>query len=358
MNSRTSGQRLPSGVARAAYRELTAYPVERVPCDVDVSDNANLFGAPPAAMRVLRAIDDDVVTRYPGAGGRALREALAAYAAVPAECIIAGCGSDDLLDAALRAFADPGDTVAYTEPVFGMIPRLALANSLVPVGVPRAADGDVDVTALLAMNARIVYVCAPDNPTGTPVSMRSLATLLDSARGLVVIDEAYIEYGGDTNACEAARHDRALVVRTLSKAWGMAGLRLGYGIGAPALVREVAKALRPFTVNALAERAATATLAEDAEWMRECVRHTVRLRERLAGALRDLGCAPLPSATNFLCVPLPDAVVVARRMREHGVQVRAFPWLAGIGPALRIGVGPWPLMRRVLAAFTEARQCA
>ncbi|HET6681989.1 MAG TPA: histidinol-phosphate transaminase [Gemmatimonadaceae bacterium] len=357
MNVFPMEDRLPHGVGRAAYLEITAYPVEQLPCDVDVSDNANLFGAPPAAMRELRALDDGMVARYPGAGSRALRETLAAYAAVPGECIIAGCGSDDLLDAALRAFADPGEAVAFTEPVFGMVPRLASANSLLPVGVPRGADGDIDVPALLATNARIVYICAPDNPTGAPVSMRSLAAILESARGLVVIDEAYIEFCGETNVCEVVRHERALVVRTLSKAWGMAGLRLGYAIGTPAVIHEVGKASRPFTVNALVERAAIATLSEDSDWMRECVRDTVMLRERLALALRDLGCEPLPSATNFLCVPLPQAVTVARRMHELGVRVRAFPWLAGIGPALRVGIGPWPLMQRVLAAFAEARQC-
>lgn len=357
MNVPAMERRLPQGAGRAAYREISAYPVELVACDVDVSDNANLFGAPPAAMRELRAIDDGLVARYPGAGRHALREALAAYAAVPGDCVITGCGSDDLLDAALRAFADPGEAVAFTEPVFGMVPRLASANSLLPVGVPRGADGDIDVPALLAANARIVYICAPDNPTGAPVSMCSLAAILERARGLVVIDEAYIEFCGETNVREVVRHERALVVRTLSKAWGMAGLRLGYAIGTPAVVHEVGKASRPFTVNALAERAAVASLSEDADWMRECVRETVMVRERLALALRDLGCEPLPSATNFLCVPLPQAVTIARRMHDLGVRVRAFSWLAGTGPAIRIGVGPWPLMQRVLAAFVEARQC-
>jgi histidinol-phosphate aminotransferase len=342
-------------LGRATIRDVVPYPTERVACDIDLSDNTNLFGAPPAAVRELGAAGHDAITRYPGLHTRQLREALAAYAGVGVDEVVSGCGSDDVIDSAVRAFADPGEALAYSDPTFSMVPVFARVNGLVPVPVPFTADMDIDADALLATGARIIYVCSPNNPTGTLASRRALDRVIERAPGLVILDEAYAEFSGEGRTADAPRHSRLLVTRTLSKAFGMAGLRIGYGTGGAALVREVEKVRGPYKENAPGERAAARALCEDVEWMRAHAALAVAIRDRFAAALRANEFRPLPSAANFLLVPVPRAAAVAAEMRSRGVAVRPYSALRGIGDALRITVGPWPLMERALEALTVAR---
>lgn len=354
-DDRTTGaSERPVRFGRETMRDVVPYPAERVPCDADLSDNTNLFGAPPAALRELRAAGVDEVARYPGIHAGRLRGALATYAGVRPEEIVTGCGSDDVIDSAMRAFAEPGESLAFTEPTFSMIPVFARVNGLVPTPVSFTAGYDIDPDALLATGARVIYICSPNNPTGCGVSRQAVEWVIERAPGLVIIDEAYAEFAGRGYLAEAPQLDRVLVTRTMSKAFGMAGLRIGYGAGAPALVREVEKARGPYKENAPGERAAAAALLEDVAWMRHHVTAAVESRERLAAALRTLGLAPLPSQANFILLPVPDATAVAARMGVRGVVVRAYPGLRGIGDAVRITVGPWPLMERALGALQAA----
>lgn len=341
-------------LARASIRDLVPYPTERTPCDADLSDNTNLFGAPPAALRELATSGHEEITRYPGLYTRRLRDALAEYAGVRPEEVVTGCGSDDVIDSAVRAFAEPGEALAFSDPTFSMIPVFAKVNGLVPVPVPFASSLDIDADALLATGARIIYVCSPNNPTGSVASRRAVDHVIERAPGLVIIDEAYAEFAGDGRLAEAPGHDRLLVTRTLSKAFGMAGLRIGYGTGSAALVRSIEKVRGPYKENAPGERAAAAALREDVAWMRRLAAEAVDVRERFSAALRESGFQPYPSAANFVLVPLPNVVKVAALMRERGVAVRAYPGLRGIGDALRITIGPWPLMGRALDALREA----
>jgi histidinol-phosphate/aromatic aminotransferase/cobyric acid decarboxylase-like protein len=186
------------------------------------------------------------------------------------------------------------------------------------------------------------------------VSNDVLDRIMADARGLVFLDEAYAEFSGVSHAAEAAVSDNVLVVRTMSKAFGLAGLRVGYAIGPAELVAEVEKSRGPFKVNALAELAATAALTSDVSWMREHTTRVVINRELFSEALRALGLSPLPSSANFVLVPVPDAKAVARRTRDRGVLVRDFAALPLVGDALRIGVGPWDMMAAALEALESA----
>jgi histidinol-phosphate/aromatic aminotransferase/cobyric acid decarboxylase-like protein len=149
-----------------------------------------------------------------------------------------------------------------------------------------------------------------------------------------------------------------LVTRTLSKAFGLAGLRIGYAAGHRALVAEVEKSRGPYKVSAVAERAAVAVLREDMTWVREHIAEVRANRSRFIVALAERGLAPVPSAANFVLVPVRGAASVASRMRELGVAVRPFEALRGIGDALRITIGPWPMMEAALRALEEASSCA
>src|SRR5262249_19675006 len=161
-----------------------------------------------------------------------------------------------------------------------------------------------------------LYLCSPNNPTGTATARADVERLIREAPGLVILDEAYAEFGGERWIAEAPRHERLLVTRTLSKAFGLAGLRIGYGAGPPALAAEVEKSRGPYKVNALAERAAVATLERDLDWVREGIERVIAGRRRFAAALAALGHDPLPSAANFVLVPVPDASAIAAAMRR------------------------------------------
>ncbi len=345
-------------LARAAYREVSLYSVESAPCAVDLSDNTNLWGSPPAARRVLSELGGASLTRYPSAYASDLKEALADYAGVDAACLATGCGSDDILDSAIRAFAEPGDRLAFCAPTFAMIPIFARLNAVQPIAMPMTTSWDIDSDALVNADARIIYVCSPNNPTGTVASRGAIERLIANAPGFVILDEAYAEFSGSSCLDLASASDRVLVVRTMSKAFGLAGLRVGYAAGAPALVAEVEKSRGPYKVSTVAERAAVAALGHDQEWVAERVVDARASRERLTTSLRALGLAPLHSQANFVFVPIADAPGVARRMRERGVAVRAFQELPLVGDALRITAGPEPMMEQALTALAEALACA
>jgi histidinol-phosphate aminotransferase len=344
-------------LARTAYRDISLYAPDRTPCAVDLSDNTNLLGVPPSALATLRASAESDITRYPSLYAADLKFALAEYCGADPSEIVTGCGSDDILDSATRAFAEPGDTIAFPDPSFAMIPIFARMNGLCPIAIPLSADCDIDADAFVTSGARIVYLCSPNNPTGTIAGDAAVRRVIDGARGLVIIDEAYAEFSGTSWIDTARNRERVLVVRTLSKAFGLAGLRVGYAIGAPALVAEVEKSRGPYKVSSLAERAAVAALRADREWVSAHIAEVVVNRERFADALRGLGLAPVPSRANFVLVPVADAEAIGASMRRAGVAVRPMPGLRGIGDALRISIGPWSMMERAIGALEESLAC-
>jgi histidinol-phosphate aminotransferase len=274
-----------------------------------------------------------------------------------------------VLDTTMRAFARPGDRIAYSVPTFSMIPAFARINGLVPVEQPLrdAANGyDIDGERLVASNARIIYVCVPNNPTGTDVGRTSLEYVVDHAPGIVIVDEAYAEFAPSTHEDLLKHGGNVVLTRTLSKAFGLAGLRIGYGLGAPDVIDYIERARGPYKVNAAAERAALAALEETPdglEWVRDRARLARESRDRFLVALRERGFEPLPSATNFVLVPHRDAPAIASRLRRDGFIVRLMTELprdlsalaASSGRALRIGVGPWGVMERVLTSLSGAR---
>jgi histidinol-phosphate aminotransferase len=354
-------------LARAEVRALPLYAPDLGECAVDVSDNTNLWGAPPAALRALAGAPASASTRYPSLYGAPLRAAVLRYLGLEdaaAVGVVTGCGSDDVIDSTMRAFGAPGDHVAFSVPSFSMIPTFARLNGLEPVSIPLTEGFDVNAERLVDLNAKITYLCTPNNPTATPLSRAAVEYVAAHARGVVLLDEAYAEFAPETFEGLATRFERVIVTRTFSKAFGLAGLRVGYGVGSADLVSMVERARGPYKVNALAERAVLAALgvSDDAlGWVRAHAALAVETRERMRSALGELGFAALPSAANFLFVPTARARVLAGALRKRGVLVRAFTGLptalgqlaVADGAALRIGVGPWDMMQAVLDALAE-----
>jgi histidinol dehydrogenase len=342
--------------ARATLRDLSLYTPNRAPCALDLSDNTNRWGVPPFAALALEELSAERVTRYPSVYTPELKSALADYAGVRADEIVVGCGSDDILDSAIRAFAEPGDRLAYPNPTFGMLGIWAQMNGLVALPVPTPNPHAVDIDALLATRARVTFLCSPNNPTGLSLSRAEIQRVVDHAAGVVILDEAYAEFAGEGWLAESPRYPRLIVSRTMSKAFGLAGMRIGYATAAASTITQIEKARGPYMVSAAAERAALAALRDDLDWVRTHIESARESRERFAKELAAIGIPSFPSTANFVFVPVRDAAAVAAHMRAAGVAVRPFPALNGIGDGVRITVAPWPMMDTALQALRDAVQ--
>lgn len=345
-------------IPRSSYASISLYAPARTRVDIDLSDNTNQWGAPPSVAATLASIDPVLVSQYPSQPMADLEGGLADFVGTSdPDTIVSGCGSDDLLDCIMRAFAEPGDVIVHAQPSFSMIPYFAKTNGLEPVAVSLLDNWDVDVDAMLGSNPRLVYLCAPNNPTGTMLPEQSVQRILDECTGIVIMDEAYAEFAKTSWAQRAASLKRLVVTRTMSKAFGLAGLRIGYAVGAPALVHEIAKARGPYKVSAVAERIAVGVLRQDGAWVRARADDAVAAREWLSREMRSAGFEPLPSEGNFVLVPYAGANECASRMAaEHGILLRAFDKLPCVGDALRVTVAPIPVLQRVVDALRAVTQ--
>ncbi|HVL87175.1 MAG TPA: aminotransferase class I/II-fold pyridoxal phosphate-dependent enzyme [Candidatus Thermoplasmatota archaeon] len=343
-------RRDPRATARASVRALSPYE-EQTSLPFDLSANTNLFEPNPAIARALRCVDPRDLQGYPSLQSSDLSQAVADAEGVDPACVVTGNGSNDLLDATIRAFADPGGKVAWHPPSFEMIPVFARANAAEPLDVPLgpAPSFALDETAFSESGARVAILCRPNNPTGHAFPRETVLRLLDALSGLVVLDEAYVEFLGDSLVKEAMARENVLVVRTFSKAHGLAGLRIGYGIGHPSIVREIEKVRGPFKLNAFSELAAVESL-RDPTYLRSVVARVRSERAFLSERLAALGFTVFPSQTNFLLLRPP---VPADRLDEglaaQGFAVRRFRSgaLAGF---VRATVPPRDVGERFLSA--------
>jgi histidinol-phosphate aminotransferase len=351
----TPAERARGPLPRPDYATLTRYTPDRRPVAVDLSDNTNLWGTHPAALATIRGADVDALARYPHLYADDLCRAVGDLHGLDPEQITTGCGSDDVLDSLWRALAEDGGRVRYAAPTFSMVEPLSQMNGRVADPLPWS-QALADPGRLLEGDPAMVYVCRPNNPTGHLAPIDWVEALLDAVGEtgpVVLFDEAYADFAGETLIPRVVDHPRALVVRTLSKAYGLAGLRVGYGVASDALIAEIEKSRGPYKVSRLAEAAACAALADREGWVRSTVAECVENRERLREALASRGLEPLPSSANFVLVPVAPGTArqTALALRAHDVAVRPFPDCPDVGDAVRITVGPWPHMDRFLAAW-------
>lgn len=346
-----------SSFPRKDYGALEPYAPDRRPVAVDLSDNTNRWGPHPAALAVIRNASPESLTRYPGVYADTLKSAVAERWGVPGECVATGCGSDDLLDSTFRAVSAGGGIVAYMDPTFSMIPIFSRMNGLESVAVPWS-EAEEDPERLVETGADAVYVCAPNNPTGLVPRPGWLDDLLEAVGPdgpVVVLDEAYAEFADESWVARAPDTRRLLVLRTLSKAFGLAGLRIGYAVGPAEVVAEVEKSRGPYKVGRIDEEAAVQALRAPTDWIDDIVRQSRDNRTRLIGELDDRQLRPLPSQGNFVFLPVAPRSTseVTAGLRERGIAVRPFPDVPGLGDGVRITIGPWEMMERFLDALDE-----
>ncbi len=340
---------------REDYSPLRPYDPGRSPIAVDLSDNTNLWGPHPSALEVVRQAPPEALTRYPSVYGSDLKEALATKFGVTTKNVATGCGSDDLMDSIFRASTVPPGRMSFPAPSFSMVPVFSVMNGLQTFPVPWS-KAETDPARLLLDEPDLVYLCRPNNPTGQSLDRNWILALL--ALGgpdgpLVVLDEAYADFGDDSLIADAPTTDRLVVLRTFSKLYGLAGLRVGFAVGPEKLIEEAEKSRGPYKMGHVAEKAAVAAIEDASGWADRVREETLENRARLTKELRSRGLQPLPSQGNFLLIPVEpaSAVEVNQALQGEGVAARPFPRLPEIGDALRVTVGPWEMMERFLAAL-------
>lgn len=326
---------------------------------VKLASNENPRGPSPKVLAAVAAAAADI-TRYPDGNGFLLKEALAARLGVKADALVLGNGSNDILELASMAFLKPGDEAVYAQHAFAVYPLATLARGAKGVEVPaRELGHDLPaMRAAITARTRIVFVANPNNPTGTWIPPAALEAFIDSIPRdvLVVLDEAYNEYLDPADRADSvawiARFPHLLVSRSFSKAYGLAALRIGYGVTTPAVADMMNRVRQPFNVNSLAQAAAVAALA-DTDYVEESRKlNTQGLRELYAG-LDALGVGYVRSHGNFVLAHVGDAARVNVALLHQGVIVRPVTNY-GLREWLRISVGLPAENARFLAALKVA----
>jgi histidinol-phosphate aminotransferase len=323
-----------------AYKPGKA-PVAAVGEAHKLSSNESPYGPLPSVIEVIAEAGGSV-NRYPDNGAEALIGALAERFAVPAGHVAVGCGSVGVLKQLIEAVSDPGSEVLYAWRSFEAYPTLADLAGATSVRVPlREATHDLAaMAAAITPRTRLVLVCNPNNPTGTVVREQELTEFIDQvpADCLVVLDEAYREYIRDPGVPDGIDlyRDRpnVAVLRTFSKAYGLAGLRVGFLIGQEAVAEAVRKTMLPFTVSSVAQAAAIASLSAENELL-ERVETVVKERDRVTAALRAEGWTVPDTEANFVWLGLGEHTMrFAESCDAAGIAVRPF---AGDGARISIG---------------------
>jgi histidinol-phosphate aminotransferase len=319
---------------------------------------------PPVAEvveAVRRAAED--VNRYPDPGAGALRRAIADHYDFPLARVTVGNGSCEILLAAAEALLEPEANVVYAWPSFSMYPHLAAITGAQEIRVPLGPGYLHDLEALrlaITPDTRMAVVCNPNNPTATHLPAAAIADFVENvpARVLVILDEAYVEYqlveDRDTSLDLLERFPNLILLRTFSKVYGLAGLRVGYALGSEEFRVAVDRVRQPFSVNKLAQAAATEAVRHQDDVARRVERNATE-RLWVAEQLDELGLSAPESQANFLWLPLPEDVDerdVVSELHARGVAVRAGAGLGGPGH-LRITYGTRPENERLVAGLRE-----
>ncbi len=326
---------------------------------VKLASNENPRGPSPAVRAALAAATDDL-SRYPDGNGFELKNALAARHGVAAEQIVLGNGSNDVLELVTQAFLRPGDHAVYARHAFAVYPLATQARGAIGIEVAARKYGH-DLPAMRAAitpATRVVFIANPNNPTGTWLTPAAVEAFIAAVGDdvLVVLDEAYAEYLEPAQCAPSAswvsRHANLIVTRTFSKAYGLAALRVGYGIMHPKVADMLNRVRQPFNVNALAQAAAVAALSDTA-YVDESRRLNREGMRALEDGFRGLGLVWLPSHANFVLVKVGDAGRIYQRLLEQGVIVRPVANYA-LPEWLRVTIGLPDENRRFLEALRGA----
>ncbi len=344
-------------------RQMAAYALADLggPGTISLAQNESAFPASPAAIAAGRVALEQMPL-YPDPDWPELREAIAETYGVTSENILCGAGSMELIGCLIRSFAGPGDRVLGTDYGYAYV---ASASAQVQADYVKAREVDMtvsvdDVLTAVTPETRIVFVCNPGNPTGTLIPNSEIVRLRNALPGgvLLVVDQAYAEFADeDQNPAEIfalVDHGNTVVMRTFSKAYGLAGARVGWGLFPPAIGVEVRKLLNPNNVSIPSQAMATAAVQDQAH-MQDTVAKTAAIRDRFANGCRALGLTVAPSHTNFVLIRFADvetAQKADKALRAQGLLMRGMGGY-GLADCLRATICDDEVMDRCLTVLKE-----
>jgi len=339
---------------RKNIEEMEGYaPGEQINRDViKLNTNENPYPPSPRVCEILAAHPSDDLKLYPDPKAESLCEEASKRYTFPVEGIMAGNGSDDLLTIIFRAFLDRGDSVASFYPTYTLYETLA-----------RIQDAELvytDFTPLFGIpetfsdaSAKFVILANPNSPSGTLIPSEAVKKLAEAVTGVLVIDEAYADFARENCMDLAKELDNVIVLRSFSKSFSLAGIRLGLAFSTPEIIRQLMKVKDSYNVNRLSMQAGTEAL-KDYEWMRKNVSAIISTREKLINGLEDLGLDPLPSESNFVFVKCPgeQAANLYRLLKERNILVRYFD-RERTREYLRITVGTEEQVQELLSEISD-----
>ena len=328
---------------RANIRAMAGYTPGEQPSIgervVKLNTNENPFPPSEKVMQAIAQIEPEMLRRYPNPTADTFRVAAAKILGVDKDMIIAGNGSDELLSIALRTFLGSDDLLAFPEPTYSLYPVLADLGAIRHQTVPWEKDYSLPSEALLATNPKAIFLCNPNAPTGTFIPPSKIRELARKLSGILLIDEAYVDFADDNCLSLVKDNPNVLICRTLSKAYSLAGLRFGYGIAQAQVIAEMMKVKDSYNCDAISVCAATAAI-NDQESAKQTWDYVRKERARLSKELNSMGWKVIPSQANFILVHVPEGNGKAAYtgLKEQGILVRYFD-KPGLTDKIRITVG-------------------
>lgn len=306
---------------------------------IKLNTNENPYPPSPKAIEALRNLDSEWLRRYPDPYANDFRRAVSEALGVPFDWVIVGNGSDDVLNIVIRACAELGRKVVYPMPTYVLYRTLAEMQPAEQVEIPYGEDYELPIEALIAAQGAVTFIASPNSPSGHVVSNDDLRQLAANVAGLLVVDEAYVDFADSSALPLVQEFNNVIVIRTLSKGYSLAGLRLGFGIANPNLLSGLFKVKDSYNIDAIACLVGAAAMRDQA-YKNECAEKVKQSRTKLTVDLKQLGFQVRESQTNFLLAtpPKANAEAIYLGLKERGILVRYFKQ-PGLDNKLRITVG-------------------
>jgi histidinol-phosphate aminotransferase len=346
------------GYFRPAIDATTGYvPGEQPPPGVPIiklNTNENPYPPSPHALAVLRDFASEGLRRYPDPFAQEFCQAVSVALGVPADWVIVGNGSDDLLNVLVRACAEGSDRpVVYPMPTYVLYRTLATLQPATAIEIPYGPNFQLPIAELVAAKGALTLIATPNSPSGHVVPLADLRQLAQQATGVVVIDEAYVDFAETTALSLVQEFAHVIVLRTLSKGYALAGLRLGFGIAHPQLLAGLFKVKDSYNIDAIAIAVGAAAMRDQA-YKQARADQVKQSRSHLTADLRQLGFTVLDSHGNFVLAtpPAGNAEMLHSQLKARGILVRYFNQ-AGLTDKLRISIGTEVQNQRLVAVLKE-----
>ena len=320
---------------------------------IKLNTNENPYPPSPQALKVLRNLDAEWLRRYPDPYARDFCNAISKALSVPADRIVVTNGSDDLLNILIRACAEGQRKVVYPMPSYILYRTLASLQPAEVVEVPYPLDYRLPIDKLVAAGGAVTLIATPNSPSGHLIPLDDLRQLASRVSGILAIDEAYVDFANYSALSLVREFDNVVILRTLSKGYSLAGLRLGFGIANPKIIAELFKVKDSYNVDAIAILVGTAAM-QDQKYKNVCAEKIKRSRSQLATDLRQIGFKVRDSQGNFLLVTPhgKKAASIYQFLKEQNILVRYFD-LPGLNDKLRITIGTDEQNQQLLQAIAS-----